>query len=186
MRHSVLLTALLTTLSAACGHAPPPAPVAFEPCEVPVGTSDSMGRLIHGVGFAFCLPESWRPTVPGQDTTDAKQWRGAGGSLAWGTGRPRGFIGQDVQITVTYPIVRGSNPRPIPQDPPSLCSRKTSALAPDGVPLIITAVECQRQWTVTAFSTQPAIFIQGETRSATVADLLERIVSTIRFPASRR
>jgi hypothetical protein len=188
MRHYPVLTMLLATLSAACGHAPPPAPLAFEPCELlGVESPDSMGRQVHGAGFTFCLPETWRPTVRGQDSTDAKQWRGASGSVSWGLGRPRGFIGGDVVLTVTMPIVRGSNPRPIPQDPPSLCStRKTTPLKPDGVSLIITDVECQRQWTVTALSTQPAIYVQGETRSAKVADLLERIMSTIRFPSNRR
>jgi hypothetical protein len=188
MRQYPVLTIVFATLSAACGHAPPPAPLAFEPCELPdVESSDSMGRQVHGAGFTFCLPESWRPTVPEQDSTDAKQWRGAGGSVTWGVGRPRGFIGGDVELTATMSVVRGSNPRPIPQDPPSLCStRKTTPLNPDGVSLIITDVECQRQWTVTAWSTQRAIFVQGETRSAKVADLLERMMSTIRFPPTRR
>ena len=181
MRHSPVLVSLLASLWA-CGHAPPPTPLAFEPCEVPgVATPDSMGRQVHAVGFTFCVPESWRPTVPGQDSTDAKQWHGGNGSLMWGAGQPRSFIGRDVQITVSMPIVRGTNPRPIPQDPPSSCSRKTTPLAPDSVSLIITNVECQRQWTITAWSTQAAIYVQGETRSATGATLLEGIMSTIRF-----
>ena len=187
MRYWPVMSALLAALCAGCGHASPPAPVAFEPCEVPgVETSDSMGRLIRAVGFTFCLPESWRPASRGQDSSDAKQWRGAGGSVTWGLGRPRGFIGEDVEVTVTMPVVIGSNPRPIPQDRPPLCSRKSRPLTPDGVSLVIATVECQNQWTVTALSTQPAIYVQGETRSARVADLLEQIMSTIRFPANRR
>lgn len=186
MRH-YSLTLVLATLSAACGHTSPPAPQAFEPCEIPdVQSPDSMGRMVHGTGFTFCLPESWRPAVHGQDSTDAKLWRGGSGSVTWGLGRPRSFVGGDVQLRVTAPIVRGTNPRPIPQDPPSTCSRKTMPLMPDGVSIIVTDVECQRQWTITALSLQPAVFVQGETRSEKGADLLEQIMSTIHFPPSGR
>lgn len=185
MRDAPIVAVLLTALCVGCGHSSLPAPQAFEPCTIPVGTPDSMGRLIHGVGFTFCLPESWQPAARAQDGSDAKQWRGPGGTVSWGPGRPRGFIGENVEVTVTMPVVVGGNPGPIPQDRPPLCSRKSRPLTPDGVALIIVDVECQHQWTVTALSTQRAIYVQGQSRSAAVADLLEQIMSTIRFPSSR-
>jgi hypothetical protein len=141
--------------------------------------------LVHAQAFSFCLPESWRPTVRTKDSTDATQWRGATASVKWGLGHPRSFIADDVVLKVTYPIVSGSNPGPIPQDPPPECSRRSTPLTPGGVSLVITVVECQRQWTITAWSTERAIYVQGESRSATAAGLLEHIMSTIQFSPNR-
>ncbi|HVH66791.1 MAG TPA: hypothetical protein VM716_02910 [Gemmatimonadales bacterium] len=92
-----------------------------------------------------------------------------------------------MKLTVTGRIARarGIDPGPVPQEPLHLCSpRKTTPLTLDGVSLVVIEDECQRQWTITAQSTTPAIYVQGEGRSEGVADILRRIINTIRFTSA--
>jgi hypothetical protein len=106
--------------------------------------------------------------------------------LAWDVGRPRSFIGPDVVLKVSVPIVRGTNPRPVPEESHVCSPRRNTPLALDGASLLVTEVECQRQWTITAWSTTPAIYVQSEASSERATDVLRRIMETIRFTSGAR
>jgi hypothetical protein len=188
MRYSLRYLALVSIVPAGCGGRSSEAtPVAFLPCAIAgVGTPDSVWHLVRASGFTFCVPPAWRPAGHPHDSTDAKQWGGDGGSLIWDLGRPRSFIARNLVFKVTVPIVVGTNPRPIPQEQHVCSPRKTTTLTPDSAVVIVTEVECQRQWTITAWSTTPAIYVQSEGFSERVADLLRRIMDTIRFTQSGR
>ena len=188
MRHSLLYLALVAVVLAPCGGlSAQVAPVALLPCTVPgVGTADSVWHEVHAAGFTFCVPPAWRPAGHPHDSIDAKKWHGDGGSLTWNVGSPRSFTGPDGVRTITGRIVRGHNPGPVPpmpQDSDPCSPRRTTPLTRDGAGLLITEVECQRQWTITAWRTTPAIYVQGEGRGETVANLLRRIMYSIRFAA---
>jgi len=185
MRHTLPYLALVAVGAASGGLSSQTAPVA--PCAIPgVGTPDSVWHQVRASGFTFCVPPAWRPAGGPHDSIDAKQWHGGKGSLTWDLGHPRSFTGRDVVLKITGRIVRGmpgTNPSPIPEDS-HLCSPlKTTTLTQDGVTLFITELECQRQWTITAWSRTPAIYVQGEGFSDRVADQLRRIPNTIRFPS---
>jgi hypothetical protein len=185
---TILGIAIATVGTVGCGgHSSEAAPVALLPCAITgVGTPDSVWHRVRASGFTFCVPPDWRPNGHPHDSIDAKQWLGDGGSLTWDVGSPRSFIGRDVVLKVSGSVVRGTNPRPIPQES-SVCSpRKNTPLAPDGGSLLVTEVECQRQWTITAWSARPQIYVQGEAYSERVAELLRRVMEAIRFTSSAR
>jgi len=188
MRGIPAFLALLSALCTACGgHSSDAAPVVLLPCAITgVGTPDSVWHRVRASGFTFCVPPDWRPNGHPHDSVDAKQWHGDGGSLTWDVGSPRSFAGRDVVLKMSVPVVRGTNPRPIPQES-SVCSpRKSTPLALDGGSLLVTEVECQQQWTITAWSTRPQIYVQGEAYSDRVAELLRRVMEAIRFTSSAR
>src|SRR5256714_2508642 len=174
MRHTLPYLALVAVGAASGGLSSQTAPVA--PCAIPgVGTPDSVWHQVRASGFTFCVPPAWRPAGGPHDSIDAKQWHGGKGSLTWDLGHPRSFTGRDVVLKITGRIVRGmpgTNPSPIPEDS-HLCSPlKTTTLTQDGVTLLITELECQRQRPITAWSTTPAIYLQRERFSDRVAHLL--------------
>jgi len=188
MRYSLSYPALLAVVLAECGGRPSrTAPVVLLPCSIPgVGTPDSVWHQVRASGFTFCVPPAWRPAAHVDDGINAKQWHGDGGMLTWDLGRPRSLTGPDVTLKVTVPVVVGTNPRPVPETS-HLCSpRKTTPLTLEGGILLVTELECQQQWTITAWSTAPAIYVQSEGNSDRVVPLLRRIMDTIRFTTSAR
>jgi len=187
MRHALAFLTLVAALYAGCGRQSSQAvPMALVPCAVPgIGTLDSVWHQVRASGFTFCVPPAWEPSGHSHDSIDAKRWHGYGGSVTWDRGRPRSFLGPDVVLTVTGTIVRGNNPRPLPEARPQPCSPRTNTpLTMDGVSLLVTQVECQGQWTTTAWSTTPSIYIQGEAHTAKGAELLLLIMQTIRLTSS--
>jgi hypothetical protein len=63
-----------------------------------------------------------------------------------------------------------------------LCpSPTTTPIAIDSVALIVTQASCRGMWKTTAWSTAPAMFVQGEAHSSERAQLLNAIMVTIRF-----
>ena len=188
MRYRLAYHALLAVVLAGCGgRASQTAPVALLPCSIPgVGTPDSVWHQVRASGFTFCVPPAWQPAGHPHDSVDAKQWHGDGGLLAWDLGRPRSFTGPDVVFKVTTPIVRGTNPRPVPETSHMCSPWKTTPLALEGGSLMVTEVECQQQWTITAWSTAPAIYVQTEAFSERVADLIRRIMNTVRLTSGGR
>ncbi len=189
MRRILAFLTLPSALCTACGgHSSETTPVSLRPCSIAgVVTPDSVGHGVRALGFTFCVPPNWRPAGHAHDSIDAKQWHGDGGSLTWDVGSPRSFIGRDVVLKVTGAVVRGtpgSNPRPIPQESRVCSPRKNTPVALEGGSLLVTEVECQQQWTITAWSTRPQIYVQGEAFSEGVADLLRGIMNTIRFTSS--
>lgn len=170
------------------------APVAAVPCEVrSAGSVDSLWRQVRASGFTFCVPASWQPSGQARDSVDASSWKGGGGSVTWGIGRPRSMIGPDVVFTVTMPVITvprggtsttGTNePVPLPPDRSSRqCSQPTNTpSSSSGVTVMVTQIQCQGIWTTTAWSTAPAMYIQAEAHTAKVAALEVSMMSTIQF-----
>src|SRR5437667_5174470 len=121
MRHTLPYLALVAVGAASGGLSSQTAPVA--PCAIPgVGTPDSVWHQVRASGFTFCVPPAWEPSGHSHDSIDAQRWHGYGGSVTWDLGRPRSFLGPDVVLTVTGTIVRGNNPRPLPEARPQPCS----------------------------------------------------------------
>jgi hypothetical protein len=189
MRHNKLTLVLTFTPSLICGGLQSQAtPVAPTPCAVPgVGSPDSLWRQVHASGFTFCVPASWKPSGKARDSLDAPQWKGDGTSVTWSLGRPRSGTGRNDTTEMRGKIVgRGSG---IVQPPPTSthkCEPATNTPAPvAGGIVMITQVRCDGvTWTTTGWSTAPAIYVQGEAHTAQQADLLVRIMRTIRFTSS--
>jgi hypothetical protein len=167
-------------------------PVAAPPCTVPgVGSPDSLWRQVRASGFTFCVPVSWKPGGHAHDSADAPQWKGDGTSVTWGLGRPVSGIGRSTTAEITGRIVRGSpgftslEPAPVRVhkcDPPT-----NTPLVVDQTVVMITQVRCEGvTWTTTGFSTTPAIYVQGEAHNEKVAELLVRVMRTIRFTSAAK
>jgi len=179
-----LLVAALCLPSSLQSQSTPAAP---PPCTVPgVGSPDSLWRQVRASGFTFCVPAAWKPGGHAHDSVDANQWKGDGTSVTWGLGRPRSGL---VRVTTTdarTPIVgRGSGvvgPPPPPVRAQKCAPPTNTPITVDGGLVLITQLECDGvNWTTTGWSTQPAIYVQGEAHTAKLADLLVRIMQTIRF-----
>jgi hypothetical protein len=185
MRHFGRRLTLLFTLCAACGgKATQVTPLALVPCDIPgVGSPDTLWRQVRASGFTVCVPASWRSSEQGRDSADPQHWSGDGASLTWGLGRPPSLEGQDVRVTGR--VVAGRNPRPAPVTI-SACLRRTTPLAVDGGSLLVTEVNCDGRRTTTAMSTTPEVYVQCEAFTTKGADLVHRVVQTIRFPSNPR
>jgi len=166
-------------------------PAAPAPCAVPgVGSPDSAWRQVRGSGFTFCVPTSWKPGGHAHDSVDAPQWKGDKTSVAWGVGRPPSGIGRDSRAEISGKIAYGSQGFGTLEPSPSVVIRKCSPatntpVTVDGGVVLVTQVQCDGvNWTTTGWSTAPAIYVQGEAHSAERADLLVRIMRTIRFTSA--
>ena len=157
-------------------------------CSVPgVGSPDSLWRQVRASGFTFCVPVSWKPGGHGHDSVDTNQWKGDGTSVMWGVGRPRSGLARSTAPEVRSPIVgRGSGIVAPPAVSTQKCEPPTNTpVAVDGGLVLITQLRCDGvNWTTTGWSTQPAIYVQGEAHTTQLADLLVRIMQTIRFRSS--
>lgn len=179
---------LISALGVGCTHpTTTPTLVAAQPCGVSgVGSTDAPWRQVRASGFTFCVPTSWRPSSPGKDSLDASVWSGGRGSVTWGLGRPASMIAADVKYTISGSIVTGAGatppPRPLPPTSPCSQEARTPYLI-GSVVVVVTQIECQGIWTITAWSTTPAMYVQGEARSAREAELLKSVMQTIRFTA---
>ena len=178
---------LIGGLCLACTHpGAAPTPATAVPCAVSgVGSPDSPWRQVRARGFTFCLPESWRPSGPTKNGLDAQAWKGTRGSVSWGLGRPTSIIGPDVKFTVTGQVVTGSGtPAPTPLPAEQQCSQPENTQYMIGsVLLVVTQIDCHGTWTTTAWSTNPAIYIQGEAGSPEDAQLLLSAMLTLRLTA---
>jgi len=194
LRSLTPLFALCLSLCVACARSiPSPLPVVFTPCPISgVGPVDSSWRQVRGSGFIFCIPGSWRPSQPASDSLDARAWSGKEGSVRWNLGRPES-IGSTVrraEITGAVVTVGGMPPPPAnpapPMRRPESCAQPTNTpYMVDSVVVVVTLTACGGTWTTTAWSTAPAIYVQGQAHSADEARLLNAIMVTIRFPSPR-
>jgi hypothetical protein len=191
MRHTRLFLSVMVVLCLALGGLHSQAtPVTPAPCAVPsVGSPDSVWRQVRASGFTFCVPASWKPGGHAHDSVDAPQWKGDGTSVAWGVGRPRSGLGRGTTAEGRSPIVGRGSGVVGPPPPPvrtQKCEPPTNTPVPvDGGVVLVTQVQCDGvNWTTTGWSTAPAIYVQGEAHSAERADLLVRIMRTIRFTSS--
>lgn len=186
MRYSkILLTVLLAAPAACGGKSSTPTPLVLTPCQVSgVGSPDSVWHQVRGAGFTFCIPPSWQPSGRGKDTTDARRWTGNQGWVTWGVGSPPASSMRRAEITGTV-VTEGSAPPPAPYNPPAdAAGCGTPSMKPvtvDGVSLLIRDSRCGGKWTTLAWSTAPAMFIQGEVNNPAAAELLKTVMQTIRF-----
>ena len=190
MRQDLRSLAIVFALCVACTRAVPSTlPVAFMPCPISgVGPVDSSWRQVRGSGFTFCIPGSWQPSRQTSDSLDARTWRGKEGSVTWGLGRPES-IGPEVrraEIVGAVGTPGGMPPPPVSPAPrlqrPEPCALPTNTpFMVDSVALVATMTLCRGIWTTTAWSTAPAIYVQGQAHSAEQAKLLNGIMVTIRF-----
>ena len=164
--------------------------VAVVACAVPgVGSPDSLWRQVRATGFTFCVPASWKPSGHAHDSVDALQWKGDGTSVTWGRGRPPSGIGRNSSAEISGRVVYGSSGMGS-VEPGRMVIHKcepasNTPFTVDGGVVLVTQVRCEGvNWTTTGFSTAPAIYVQGEAHSAERADLLVRIMRTIRFTSS--
>ena len=187
------LPAMLFALCGVCGHLSSQAmPVPVPACMIPgLGTPDSVWRQVRAAGFSFCVPASWQPSGHAHDTLDATRWNAAGGSyVTWGRGRPRdeGRTGYGItgKIGRRTPGYSNPNPTPSPEPPPEACSQSTTPVTVEGGILLINQVHCHNTWTITAFSTAPAIYLKGEAHNQNEAERLALVMQTVQFPPSSR
>jgi len=166
--------------------------VAVVPCAVAgVGTPDSAWREVRATGFTFCVPASWKPSGRAKDSVDANHWKGDGTSVTWGLGRPLSGIGRNSSAEVTGAIVSGGRGyAPMASAPAQVITHRcdpatNTPLTVGGTVVMVTQVRCEGvTWTTTGWSTAPPIYVQGEAHTARLADLLVRVMGTIRFPSS--
>jgi hypothetical protein len=153
---------------------------------------------VRASGFTFCVPASWKPSGHAHDSVDANLWTGEGGAVNWDLGRPatphRGVRGEYMITGSIVTVTRSNDPVHLPPTqtlapgkPIRLCSPRTNTpFLVDGMSLMLTQIECQGTWTTTAWSTTPAIYVQGEAHSVKGAKLLGRVIQTIRFTSPPR
>ena len=66
-----------------------------------------------------------------------------------------------------------------PESPCSAPVRETFLIGQ--VVVVLTRINCQGNWMTTAFSTAPAVYVQGATRGAEAAAVMRTVMLTIRF-----
>lgn len=152
---------------------------------------DSTWRAVHATGFRFCVPGSWKAKGSSSDSVDAKRWEGDGGLwVTWDLGRPRTIAagGGETRQSATAGVVRtapGSNPAMNPAPPNKWdehCPEPTAdTFMADSVVVVVNQSKCRGIWMTTAWSTAPAVYIQGQARSEEAARTLNAVVVTIHF-----
>jgi len=193
------LTCLALVFAACTNRASTPFPVGAAPCGQPgVGSTSAPWRRVRASSFTFCVPGNWQPSGNAQDSTDAKEWSGGGGSVTWDSGQaPRLALNTEMArgvaefrlvappsvSTSLVPSGAASEPVPsLPIDQPAHCERPSSTLFRIGLAtLAVTQVRCQDTWTTTAWSAAPRMYLQAKARSAEAAQLQLLMVQTIRF-----
>lgn len=186
MKHSLRLPTILCAL---CGSLTPVsharAQAGFAPCTIPdIPSVDSSWRQVRASGFTFCVPGSWKAKGSGSDSADAKRWEGDGVWLTWDLGRPK-TVG--ARVTTGYSVVvRGTNPPPAnpatPRSFPDICPAPTNdTFVADSVAVIVDQSTCRGVWMISAWSTAPEVFVQGEARTDKTARILNAIVVTLHF-----
>lgn len=183
---------LLLVFGIACGHPSTPVPVTLQRCAVTdVGPPvDSSWHQVRGAGFTFCVPGSWRPTQAAPDSLDPKSWGGNEGSLTWNLGRPEGMYPPGPIARSHTPIVNvPAGMTPNPGQPEGRIERlcpdpTTTPYTVDSIVVVVTQVTCHGTWKTTAWSTGPAMYVQGEARSPDNARILNAIMVTLRFRPS--
>ena len=184
---------LFCSLCLACAHpGTSTTPVALTRCPIAgAGPIDSSWHQVRASGFTFCVPGGWRPSRPASDSLDARAWSGKEGSLVWGLGRPDSVGARGRTATIRVPIVRGGmvGPGNAPSSPrvstPCL-EPTTTTYTVDSVIVVVTQTACHGTWMTTAWSTTPAVYVQGEADSPKQAQLLNAIMVTIHFSSPER
>jgi len=161
-----------------------------------VGLVDSSWRQVRASGFTFCVPASWRPSGRATDSVDAPLWHGKEGSVTWHLGRPASTRAMEQRADVTVAVVTTGTPVPAPSFPaaPSASTADAESCAPpgntpyvvDSVTVVVTQTACRGTWMTTAWSTTPAMYIQGQTHAVEHTKVLNAIMVTIRFASAKQ
>jgi len=183
---------LLSSSCIACAHAVPSTiPVALTHCPIAgVGPVDSSWHQVRASGFTFCVPGAWRPSRAALDSLDPRAWSGKEGSIVWGVGQPDSLGVQARRAAhISVPIVRSGTVGPVGPGTVSSSGRvpapclepTTTPYTFDSVVVVVTQTACHGTWMTTAWSTTPAVYVQGQAHSPEKAQLLNAIMVTIRF-----
>ena len=148
-------------------------------CTAQPSHTDTLWREVRAAGFTFCVPASWHPHgTAGSRALDPRTWRSPSASITWGTGVPPTRLATKTETVV---MRAGESPPPPTGRPPDI-RRYTEVLGGRAAEV--------REWhfddlhhTEARFR-DPAVYLQGETRSATTTQLLLAIHRTVRFPPS--
>jgi hypothetical protein len=182
---------LLALLGVPLARAPSStAPLASTPCTVKdLPPVDSTWQLVRASGFTFCVPGSWKPRGKVSDSLDAKRWEGDGISMSWDVGRPKtvALAGGWTKTTSSAISRRGMNP---PAENPAgprmvadTCPKPANdTFMADSVVVLIAQSSCGGTWMVTAWTTSPAVYLQGQAHNTVGALMMNAIVVTMHFP----
>lgn len=188
----MLRQALAVCLIAACSKpASNIAPVAVVACSEPgVGSTSLPWRQVRASGFTFCVPGDWRAAGASRSGSDANRWSGNGASLAWDLGRVASLVPNEQLEAEGYIVTvgpGGGSVASVPARPPSVdpaqpCPPATNTPHLVGnVALFVTQAHCQGVWVTTAWSIQPAMYVQGQARTPEAAEVLRSIMATLHF-----
>ena len=159
--------------AAAIDAAPPP-------CTASPSPSDTLWREVRAAGFTFCVPSSWRAHgTAGGAAVDPRTWRSPSASITWGTGVPPTRVEKKTEVVV---MRAGELPPQHTARPPDV-RHYTELLG--GRTAEVSEWHFSELHHTEARWRDPAVYLQGETRSAMMAQLLLAIHRTVRFtPAS--
>jgi len=100
------------------------------------------------------------------------------------------FWGAWAAVVVTRVVPVGTPIPSAPSAPPpdvESCAQPTNTpYVVDSVAVVVTQTACRGTWVITAWSTTPAIYVQGQTHSAANTKVLNAIMVTLRFASLPR
>lgn len=152
------------------------------PCqvEVPEGSRERW-QEVRAEGFTFCVPGDWRPD-------GERGWRGRGGSVTWGTGKPGPVTGVATEV-VAVEVQPGMTEREIER----AAEEKLSLRAPrsrqfsevvDGKRAEMWQMDMDNVVHTGAQWDAPQVFLMGRARNERAARLQLGIFRTVRFAAA--
>ena len=163
----------------------------FPTCTAPPSPTDTRWREVRAAGFTFCVPASWRSHGSAAGPAlDPRTWRAptaqryepSSASITWGTGVPPMRLESRTETVVSS----GGGELPqrsttaVPQPPDvrytELLGGRTAEVSEwrSAGPVHLT----EARWR------DPAVYLQGETRSEMLAQLLLAIHRTVRFTSA--
>ena len=178
----------LTLTLPACASGPPvwtpAARTSAATCAPPEDATAPAWQLVTTPRFTFCVPPEWT-------TADGRTWRGAGGSLTWGTGvAPERHVVRSVQVRVRVPP--GGGPPTTAevaaaaaaqgQGPPSCSSYRRSERVGGQVATLYDN-ECDNRHMTGGLWPDAGVYFQGEAGDAVTASQQLQVLRTVRFLA---
>jgi hypothetical protein len=171
---TIYLAACASRTDVADGIASPTA--VLPACAAPPSPADTLWREVRAAGFTFCVPASWRPHgTPGGSALDPHTWRSSSASITWGTGVPPTRLQRKTEIVAMRP---GELPPQHTARSPDV-RHYTELLG--GRTADVSEWHFAELHHTEARWRDPVVYLQGETRSAMMAQLLLAIHRTVRF-----
>jgi hypothetical protein len=148
-------------------------------CSVPGQNPTTLWRLVSAQGFTFCVPGDW-------ETADGRTWRGAGGSITWGTGFPPRQATVSGTVVMRVPANRGMPSEAevraaVEAQLGVRCSPYRLKESIGGAAADLYDTECNGQHHTGARWESPAVFFQGQADSPSAASLQLQVYRTTRF-----